>query len=52
MGPDFAGYADVFSEIKQYSSIGQAVQDLSLGRLKVVVGDKFTLAAAVNGVNG
>ena len=52
MGPDFAGYADVFSEIKQYSSIGQAVQDLTLGRLKVVVGDKFTLAAAVNGVNG
>ena len=51
MGPDFVGYADVFSEIKQYSSIGQAVQDLSLGRLKIVVGDKFTLAAAVNGIN-
>lgn len=51
MGDDFAGYADVFKEIKQYSSIGQAVQDLALGKLKVVVGDKFTLAAAVNGIN-
>ena len=51
MGTDFAGFADIFSEIKQYSSIGQAVQDLSLGKLRVVVGDKYTLAAAVNGVN-
>ncbi len=51
MGEDFAGFADVFSEIKAYSSIGNAVQDLSLGKLKVVVGDKFTLAEAVNGIN-
>ncbi len=52
MGADFAGFDDVFSEIKSYASIGNAVQDLSLGRLRVVVGDKFTLAEAVNGING
>lgn len=52
MGPDFAGFANVFKEIKQYDSIGQAVQDLALGRIRVVVGDKFTLAEAVNGING
>ncbi len=52
MGEDFKGFADVFSEIKQYSSIGLAVQDLAGERLRVVVGDKFTLAEAVNGING
>ena len=52
MGEDFKGFADVFSEIKQYNSIGLAVQDLAGERLRVVVGDKFTLAEAVNGING
>lgn len=52
MGPDFVGYGDVFSEIKSYDTIGNAVQDLSLGRLRVVAGDKYTLAAAVEGING
>ena len=52
MGADFTGFADVFSEIKSYASIGNAVQDLSQGKLRVVVGDKFTLAEAVNGING
>ena len=52
MGEDFKGYADVFAEIRQYSSIGLAVQDLAGTRLRVVVGDKFTLAEAVNGING
>lgn len=52
MGDDFKGFADVFKEIKQYNSIGLAVQDLAGARLRVVVGDKFTLAEAVNGING
>ena len=52
MGEDFKGFADVFAEIKQYNSIGLAVQDLAGARLRVVVGDKFTLAEAVNGING
>ena len=46
---EFAGFSNV--ELKGYESIALAVKDLSIGRVRFVVGDKDTLKAAVDGLN-
>ncbi|MDE5729069.1 MAG: transporter substrate-binding domain-containing protein [Clostridia bacterium] len=46
---EFAGFANVTA--KDYDSIGLAVQNLSNGKLKFVVGDKDTLTSAVTEIN-
>ena len=46
---EFEGFGNVTP--KGYESIALAVKDLSIGRVKFVVGDKDTLKSAVEGLN-
>lgn len=45
---EFEGFANL--DVKAYSSIAMAVQDLANGTLKLVCGDKDTLSAAVKAI--
>lgn len=47
---EFEGYANIQTKI--YNTIALAVQDLANGKIELVCGDKDTLAAAVNAING
>ena len=47
---DFEGFSNL--TISQYDSIALAVKDLANGNVEFVVGDKDTVKAAVEGVNG
>lgn len=47
---EFEGYPNIQTKI--YNTIALAVQDLANGKIELVCGDKDTLAAAVNAING
>lgn len=47
---EFEGYPNINTKI--YSTIALAVQDLANGKIELVCGDKDTLTAAVNAING